>query len=247
MKDFINKGVSVILALVLSVTPLEWSLTPAYAFSGQNFGQNEENPKSEKLIENSEESANLLTANFVRKKTSLVDKEIIRLEFFQDGQAISCKYEILKSTKTEEIAKEDEVVEEIQREETIEEDYNNTQKEVTSKSEEPVATQDDAAADTGATQTEALYSGATFKVSGVIKWGGYRWTWYSQKILPGGGLRIPGRTTDEQNYVVDENDYICLASSDLAKGTVIDTPFGKQGKVYDCGCAHGTVDVYTNW
>ena len=63
--------------------------------------------------------------------------------------------------------------------------------------------------------------------------------------MPGKGLKIPGRYSDG-NFVRDENGYICLASSDLPKGTVVDTPFGK-GKVYDTGCPSGTIDVYVSW
>ena len=92
-----------------------------------------------------------------------------------------------------------------------------------------------------------LYSNEEFKYHGVIYWNDLKWTWYSQKVLPGGGLDIPGRHVDENNYVCDENDYICLASNDMPKGTIIDTPLGKKGKVYDCGCPSGVVDVYTNF
>ena len=94
---------------------------------------------------------------------------------------------------------------------------------------------------------EAEYSAEDFQYRGVIHWGGYKWTWYSELILPGGGLKIPGRHVDENGYICDENDYICLASSDLSKGTVVSTPFGKDGKIYDCGCASGTLDVYVHW
>ena len=83
--------------------------------------------------------------------------------------------------------------------------------------------------------------------NGVIYWGGYRWTWYSEKVLPGGGLQIPGRYVDENGYVCDENGYICLASSELGWGTVVDTPFGKSGCVYDSGPSSGTLDVYVSW
>lgn len=93
----------------------------------------------------------------------------------------------------------------------------------------------------------ALYSGSEFMYLGVIQWDGWRWTWYSEKVLPGGGLDIPGRHNDDDGYVCDENDYICLASSTLSKGTVINTPFGKQGKVYDTGCPTDVVDVYVSW
>ena len=93
----------------------------------------------------------------------------------------------------------------------------------------------------------ALYSPRYFKQMGVIYWNGWRWTWYSERVLPGTGLHIPGRYTDEQGYVRDIDGYICLASDDLSNGTVINTPFGHYGKVYDCGCGSGTVDVYVGW
>jgi hypothetical protein len=96
-------------------------------------------------------------------------------------------------------------------------------------------------------QEEPLYSAADLRYQGVIHWGGWRWTWYSQNVLPGGGLDIPGRYVDENGYVCDENNYICLASGTLSKGSIVDTPFGKKGKVYDCGCAADTLDVYTNF
>ena len=94
---------------------------------------------------------------------------------------------------------------------------------------------------------KAKYSAAQFKRAGVVKYGGYRWTWYSQRVLPGGGLKIPGRHVDERGYICDKDDYICVASSTLKYGTVISTPFGKKGKVYDSGCAAGTVDVYVDF
>lgn len=94
---------------------------------------------------------------------------------------------------------------------------------------------------------EVLYSATKFMNIGVVYWNGWRWTWYSERVLPGGGLNIPGRHTDSNGYICDENDYICLSSSSLSKGTLIETPFGKSGKVYDTGCASGTIDVYVNW
>lgn len=100
---------------------------------------------------------------------------------------------------------------------------------------------------TAPAKPDAIYSANTFKNMGVINWDGWRWTWYSESVLPGGGLNIPGRYTDSEGWVRDENGYICLASSTLSFGTIIDTPFGSSGKVYDAGCATGTIDVYTNW
>ena len=91
------------------------------------------------------------------------------------------------------------------------------------------------------------YDPYSFKSMGVINWGGYRWTYYSQRVLPGGGLRIPGRHVGPYGFVCDEDGYICLASTSVSYGTVVDTPFGMKGKVYDCGCAAGTMDCYCDW
>lgn len=94
-------------------------------------------------------------------------------------------------------------------------------------------------------QTYSEYSPDDLMMMGVIYWGGWRFTWYSENVLPGGGLDIPGRWSDG-NFVRDCDNYICVASSDLPKGTIIETPWG-TAKVYDCGCASGTIDVYTSW
>lgn len=92
------------------------------------------------------------------------------------------------------------------------------------------------------------YSPSNFKLMGVLSWGGWRWTWYPERVLPGKGLSIPGRHVDSNRFVCDGNDYICLASDSLSKGTVVDTPFGKRGKVYDCGVGRrDTLDVYVSW
>lgn len=88
---------------------------------------------------------------------------------------------------------------------------------------------------------------STFKNRGVVNWGGHRWTWYSERVLPGGGLHIPGRHLDDNGYVCDENERIVLASIDYAKGTILQTPFGKEGCVYDECPITGTVDVYVGW
>lgn len=89
----------------------------------------------------------------------------------------------------------------------------------------------------------ALYSLEQFLFSGVINWGGYRFTFYSQKVLPGSGLAIPGRHVNEAGYVSDTDGYIVLAG-DAPKGTVFETPFGYQGKVYDRGTFGNHLDVY---
>ena len=87
------------------------------------------------------------------------------------------------------------------------------------------------------------------KTAGVVYDGDTRYTWYGQGTLPGGGLtelNNNGRTVDERGFVTDGDGYIAVASSDLPKGTHVDTPWG-EAVVYDTGCATGTIDVYTDW
>ena len=84
------------------------------------------------------------------------------------------------------------------------------------------------------------------KSKGVVYFNGHKETWYSQKVLPGGGLKIPGRHVDDRGLVCDGDGYICVASSDYKKGTIVETSLG-TGKVYDSGCASGTIDIYCNW
>lgn len=81
---------------------------------------------------------------------------------------------------------------------------------------------------------------------GVVYFNGHRETYYSQRVLPGKGLKIPGRHVASDGTIRDENNYICVASPDYPKGTLILTSLG-MGKVYDTGCASGTVDLYTDW
>ena len=95
--------------------------------------------------------------------------------------------------------------------------------------------------------SEPIYDPADFQYMGVIDWGGYKWTYYSQRVLPGPGLEIPGRHVGAYGFVCDENEYICLASNDLSWGTIVDTPFGPKGRIYDCGCASGVLDCYCDW
>ena len=95
----------------------------------------------------------------------------------------------------------------------------------------------------------AIYSPSEFQNAGVIDWGDYQWTYYSELILPGEGLDIPGRHTTEDGYVCDGDGYVVLAAdlSMLPRYSIIDTPFGRTGKVYDTGCAYGIVDAYVGW
>ena len=91
--------------------------------------------------------------------------------------------------------------------------------------------------------TERLYSLSDFMFSGVVYWSGYKFTYYSQSVLPGGGLSIPGRHVNADGYVSDGDGYIVLAGS-APLGTVYDTPFGYKGKIYDRGTSGNHLDVY---
>ena len=99
----------------------------------------------------------------------------------------------------------------------------------------------------GGKSTSASYSGNysgdyySFLRDGVVYDGGNKYTYYSQSILPGGGLNIPGRHTDG-GFVKDGDGYIVVANSS-ANGTVVNTPWG-PGKVYDKGTSGNHYDIY---
>ena len=71
-------------------------------------------------------------------------------------------------------------------------------------------------------------------------------TYYSQRVLPGGGLNIPGRHVAADGTVRDADSYIVIASDALPKGSITQTSLG-TGKVYDTGVGHAGVDIYTDW
>lgn len=104
-------------------------------------------------------------------------------------------------------------------------------------------------------QAQQTYSGSSasnsgvkislsqFMFDGVVYSGGYKFTYYSQNVLPGGGLSIPGRHVNADGFVSDGDGYIVLAGS-APLGTVYDTPFGYKGKIYDRGTYGNHLDVY---
>lgn len=101
----------------------------------------------------------------------------------------------------------------------------------------------EAAEKAAAVASANLFTLAQFKSAGVVNWGGHKFTYYSQSVLPGGGLNIPGRHVTDAGYVCDADGYIVLAGS-AALGTVYETPFGAKGKVYDRGVSGNHLDVY---
>lgn len=100
-------------------------------------------------------------------------------------------------------------------------------------------------------QYSALYHVSDSPLSqsrGALYFNGHKETYYSQRVLPGPSLAIPGRHVADDGTVRDAEGYICVAAdySYLAYGSVVMTSLG-PGKVYDTGCAAGTVDIYVDW
>lgn len=90
------------------------------------------------------------------------------------------------------------------------------------------------------------YSGnsGSFKSQGVIYQNGIRYTYYSSNVLY--HYRTPEWNAGSDGIYRDSAGYIVVASSDHSQGSLVSTPFG-AGKVYDSGCASGTIDIYTNF
>ncbi len=88
--------------------------------------------------------------------------------------------------------------------------------------------------------------------SGILTWSGgvnyfngHMETWYTMREWKG-NLGIPGMYIGSDGIVRDCDGYICVASDDDPKGTIVETSLG-TGKVYDCGPGHGIIDIYTDW
>ena len=90
--------------------------------------------------------------------------------------------------------------------------------------------------------------GALNPYVGVVYYNGHKETYYSQRVLPGDGLNIPGRHVAGDGTIRDGEGYICVAAdpSYLPYGSLVETSLG-AGKVYDSGCDYGTIDIYTDW
>ncbi len=84
--------------------------------------------------------------------------------------------------------------------------------------------------------------------NGSIRVFGHRETWYSTNESAGQAtaVEIPDKHVADDGTIRDKDGYICVASSDLPFYSIVMTSVG-PAKVYDCGCSHGTIDVYTNW
>ena len=102
-----------------------------------------------------------------------------------------------------------------------------------------------AAPDPAPTYTAPSSGTGNFQSDGVWYDDNYRYTWYSSNAAY--HYRTPEWSAGSDGIYRDSEGYVVVASSDYAQGTVIeDTPFG-AAKVYDTGCASGTLDIYTNY
>lgn len=93
-----------------------------------------------------------------------------------------------------------------------------------------------------------IMDGHLTKSNGSIRVFGHRETWYSTNEGCGQAtaVSIPGKHVADDGTIRDEDGFICVASSDLPFYSIVMTSVG-PGKVYDCGCSSGTIDVYTTW
>ena len=96
-----------------------------------------------------------------------------------------------------------------------------------------------------------LYTYSSDRLStgkGAQYYNGHKETYYSQRVLPGTSLNIPGRHVADDGTVRDGDGFICVAADPgfLPKGSVVLTSLG-PAKVYDSGCSYGIVDLYVSW
>ena len=119
-----------------------------------------------------------------------------------------------------------------------------------SSSESQTTSESTAAASASTSQASASTpssgSGVLNPVDGINYYNGVRESYYSQNVLPGGGLNIPGRHVASDGTIRDADGYIVVASDNQAKGSTGQSSLGAY-KVYDTGVGHSGIDVYTNW
>ena len=84
------------------------------------------------------------------------------------------------------------------------------------------------------------------KKMGRITFNGHQETWYSQRKLPGKGLKIPGRHVGKDGFVMDKNDNISVATKIVGMNKKIKTYCG-QGVRYDTCPTPNVVDLYVDW
>ena len=93
-----------------------------------------------------------------------------------------------------------------------------------------------------------IMDGHLTRLNGTLYVYGHKETWYSTREKAGKTTArdIPGKHAADDGTIRDVDGFICVASSDLPFYSIVMTSVG-PGKVYDCGCSSGTIDVYTTW
>ena len=99
-----------------------------------------------------------------------------------------------------------------------------------------------------AAKTAAVGSGHSIltRSGGVNYFKGQKETYYSEHVLPGGGLSIPGRHVADDGTVRDEKGYVVVALPSGNKGEIVETSLG-LGKCYDMNAGGDSIDIYTSW
>lgn len=231
MKKLLIKVVCLLLSIMFAISMVGCTTTEDTASSLTTSESLEETTSS--LVESEEEQSSMLDK---QPSISEFDEQMKQEEETEESAPVASE---APEVQTEDVQEEAiEPVEVIEPEESIEP--------AEALEAEPVEEEEEVIEESYS-GSPRLYEPSDFSWMGVLNWNGWRWTYYSQRVLPGGGLNIPGRHVDADGYVCDENNYICLASSTLAWGTIVDTPLGKPGRVYDSGCAADVLDVYVDW
>ncbi|MBD5140595.1 MAG: hypothetical protein HDT25_04150 [Ruminococcus sp.] len=84
---------------------------------------------------------------------------------------------------------------------------------------------------------------------GVGAYNGRKETYYSQRVLPGNGLQIPGRHVSSKDGTIRDKDGYIVVAADLSiypKGTILECSLGPC-KVYDTGVTGEHLDIYCDW
>ena len=181
----------------------------------------------------------------VYDKVFMPENEVPEAEETAEESAVEPETEEAAEEATEEV--ETEASDDFVEEPVAEEEYVDSGMYLSS---EPIAPSYDGGGYVNANVDGTWVAGSDFAWMGVYydSGSGYSYTYYSEKVLPGGGLSIPGRHVGDEGYVMDGNGNLCLASDDLSFGTVVSVPFGTgTAVVYDCGSGYGNLDVYVSW
>ena len=112
------------------------------------------------------------------------------------------------------------------------------------------ASEEAASSSSSGTTTEASTTAEKtlqeFMNEGRVKWQDKEYTYYSIQEFPEQAVAAPGGVPGkwfDGGYMKDKDGYLVLAS-DKDFGTIVDTPFGAKGKVYDRGVSSNHYDVF---